>query len=376
MPAPAQGIGLGAAILCAECTVALGSSGKPCTKQQQNCDHCLMSCARQKSTSSQPPPPPPPPPSQGVTYQWQPPNVLKRKRGRPKKSDEGITQVRRAIIVNTMQSTVYEGHPMVVANAPYQAAAWAASTSTNSGPLYGPATIGWYNPQEARRLDAARLGQAQRLEPARAWYGPYTTVPVAPPPYAVPPAPARPPSPPRPPPPTRVVIPLIKPHTSLPHSTSEAIEYQTLALLLADLTRLVSTPHVGREFDFRGTCAVVGSAPGGPSARVVDVGWKIIEKTVLAFDVNAMKIQSSTLAAVTNIQTSAIWMAAPHSIAPPADPKATSNSNSKTKTKTKEAEEPRCVRCEHLLTISVWQVQRRFVSGEMILVNLKHDFPP
>ncbi|KAJ6483534.1 hypothetical protein C8R47DRAFT_564381 [Mycena vitilis] len=343
-----EGIGLRSAILCPECTVALGSNEKPCTEQQRNCDHCLMSCARQTLSSSHPPPPPPLPPSQGVTYRWQPPNVnLKRKRGRPKKSDEGLTQVRRAVIVNTMQSTVYEGHPMVFANAPYQAAAWGASTPMNPGPLYGASNVGWYNPQETWRLDPAR--EAQRLDPARARYGP--------PPYAVPPAPGR------PPPPRHVVIPPIKPHAALPHSTSEAIEYQTLDLLLADLTRLVSTPHVGREFDFRGTCAVVGSAPGGPTARVVDVGWEIIGKTVLAFDVNALKIQSSTLAAVTNIQTSTIWMDAPP---PPA---------SKTKSKSKEAEE-RCARCEHLLTISVWQVQRRFASGEMILVNLKHDFPP
>ncbi|KAJ6472909.1 hypothetical protein C8R47DRAFT_1324564 [Mycena vitilis] len=202
------------------------------------------------------------------------------------------------------------------------------------------------------------------------------------------------PSPNGPPPPKRVVLPLITATSATP--SAPPIPYQTLALLLADLTRLLTTPHAGRAFDFRGSFAVVGTMPGGPAARVVDVGWEIIEKTVLTFNVNTLKIQSSTHEAVTTTQTSAIWMSAP----PP--PKAAeSRSKSAKATKMSEASKSSnpetmkasetvpndeasvtsnlkqatpCARCEHLLTISVSRDVGKYVSGERISVALRH-FP-
>ncbi|KAJ6472916.1 hypothetical protein C8R47DRAFT_722108 [Mycena vitilis] len=63
-----------------------------------------------------------------------------------------------------------------------------------------------------------------------------------------------------------------------------AYAYPTLALLLADLNRLLRTPHAGQTFlSFRGTCAGV-RAPEHREARVVDVAREIIATTVLSFE--------------------------------------------------------------------------------------------
>ncbi|KAJ7673853.1 hypothetical protein DFH06DRAFT_1173404 [Mycena polygramma] len=202
------------------------------------------------------------------------------------------------------------------------------------------------------------------------------------------------PSPEDPPSLKRVVLPLVTATSITP--AAPPIAYQTLALLLEDLTRLLTTPHAGRAFDFRGSCAVVGTMPGGSAARVIDVCWEIIEKTVLTFNVNALKIQSSTHEAVTTTQTSAIWMSAPpqpkaaarrsKSAKASKISKASKSSNPETtnaaeivptdqasKTSNLKQATP-CTRCEHLLTISVSQEVGKYLSGERISVALRH-FP-
>ncbi|KAJ7673864.1 hypothetical protein DFH06DRAFT_1173422 [Mycena polygramma] len=128
--------------------------------------------------------------------------------------------------------------------------------------------------------------------------------------------------------------------------------YPTLALLLADLNRLLCTPHASQAFQlFRGTCAGVGAAREDRAARVVDIAWEIIATTVLSFDIHALKIESSPSAAVATAQSSAIWMGAPSS---------------------PEMNTSPCDRCEHLLTISVWEEQQAEASGQGILVALRH----
>ncbi|KAJ7830649.1 hypothetical protein B0H14DRAFT_3143467 [Mycena olivaceomarginata] len=128
------------------------------------------------------------------------------------------------------------------------------------------------------------------------------------------------------------------------------ITYQTLALLLNDLNRLLLTPHEGREFAFRGRCAViVGAADTSEDAlktRVLWVAWEIIERTVLSFDVQNLAVHGSAYGAVGKTRSIAIWMGALP------DPRLQ-----------KEEDECPCARCEHLLTMSVSLEPRNRVEG-------------
>ncbi|KAJ7673851.1 hypothetical protein DFH06DRAFT_1318971 [Mycena polygramma] len=146
----------------------------------------------------------------------------------------------------------------------------------------------------------------------------------------------------------RVTLPLIE---SLAAPPAPAIAYQTLNLLLADLNRLLCTPHAGQAFEFRGTCAVVGVASRGHTARVIDVGWQILEETVLTFNVNALQFKSLTpQGALATTESAAIWMGDIANVKVP----------------------PPCDRCEHSLTISVGQTARPRVRGEGTMIVLTH----
>ncbi|KAJ7171371.1 hypothetical protein C8R46DRAFT_1088251 [Mycena filopes] len=151
-----------------------------------------------------------------------------------------------------------------------------------------------------------------------------------------------------------------------PGPAAPFITYQTLALLLTDLNRLLSTPHEGQAFAFRGTCAVVAHPPTSPlvaerhyRARVAEVGWDVIAKTVLAFDAGALGrgvgLHSGTRGAIAQVRSAAIWMGAPRleKQGGPARP---------------------CEKCEHILKISVWEERKRepVVMGESIFVELSH----
>ncbi|KAJ6472904.1 hypothetical protein C8R47DRAFT_721767 [Mycena vitilis] len=146
----------------------------------------------------------------------------------------------------------------------------------------------------------------------------------------------------------RVTLPLIE---SLAAPPAPAIAYQTLNLLLADLNRLICTPHVGQAFEFRGTCAVVGVASHGHKARVIDVGWQILEQTVLTFNVDTLQFKSLTpQGAVATTESAAIWMGNIANVEVP----------------------PPCDRCEHSLTISVWQTARPRIRGEGTMIAMTH----
>ncbi|KAJ7032231.1 hypothetical protein C8F04DRAFT_1235541 [Mycena alexandri] len=156
----------------------------------------------------------------------------------------------------------------------------------------------------------------------------------------------------------RVILPL----ATDPGPSAPPIAYQTLALLLKDLNRILCTPHAGLPFQFSGTCSVVADAARVRNGdyyrlRVSQVGWEVIAQTVLAFDISAMKVHTSQSAgAVSQMQSAAIWMGAPP------DPRL----------KDGELERP-CERCEHLLKIRVWEDGRRApIAGESIFVELVH----
>ncbi|KAJ7918879.1 hypothetical protein B0H13DRAFT_1991190 [Mycena leptocephala] len=73
------------------------------------------------------------------------------------------------------------------------------------------------------------------------------------------------------------------------------VSYQTLALL-ADLNRLLCTPHAGREFEFCGTCAItVGAGAKAPPSEA-----KLRKRT--------SKVVNSSRTAVVATQSAAIWM--------------------------------------------------------------------
>ncbi|KAF7368471.1 hypothetical protein MVEN_00170300 [Mycena venus] len=176
------------------------------------------------------------------------------------------------------------------------------------------------------------------------------------------------------------------PHVSFPSTSTPGVDplvsYQTLSSLLSDLNKLLRTPHVGREFEFRGTCAnIVGAGAKAPPSeaklreRAVSVGWEIIEGSVLAFDVHALggKVVSSSRAAVVATQSAAIWMGGgvPREVGPPS----ASGENGKD-----EDERPcPCTHCEHLLTITITLEERNWpgwyggaVIGERVVIGLRH----
>ncbi|KAJ7128193.1 hypothetical protein C8R43DRAFT_951522 [Mycena crocata] len=109
--------------------------------------------------------------------------------------------------------------------------------------------------------------------------------------------------------------------------------YQSLSLLLADLNKLLNTPHEQQAFHFKGACAIVADSAVGNVARLVVVAWEIIQKTTLAFDINTLKIQSNPRSALVMTSSSAIWMGLPPDML------------------TKAALP--CRQCEHLLTIGI-----------------------
>ncbi|KAJ6592505.1 hypothetical protein B0H19DRAFT_1245374 [Mycena capillaripes] len=164
-----------------------------------------------------------------------------------------------------------------------------------------------------------------------------------------------------------VVLPLVTPTSTASISIPAApIAYQTLGLLLTDLNRLLCTPHAGREFEFRGTCALVADPAVAPAARVVTVAWEVIEKTVLAFNIHALSVHSSGTTAVATTQSSALWMGDP----------ASSASDNTVNTDSDSRRPCPCARCEHLLTISVWALEPQLgvakPKGEGIWVALRH----
>lgn len=164
----------------------------------------------------------------------------------------------------------------------------------------------------------------------------------------------------RPPPPKTITLPRAEASSTAP--TPLPIPYQSLTLLLNDINRLLLTPHEGREFDFRGTCAVVAdrqdSGEEALKARVHHVAWGLLDRTVLAFDVHNLAVHASARAAVATTQSAAIWMGAPP------DPRLQSG-------KGKEEECP-CARCEHILTISVMLEEKKRAAGVSMVVGLRH----
>ncbi|KAJ7150042.1 hypothetical protein C8R43DRAFT_1006134 [Mycena crocata] len=157
-------------------------------------------------------------------------------------------------------------------------------------------------------------------------------------------------------PPKRVVLP--------PGSADapEPVLYQSLAVLLADLNKLLVTPHEEQPFHFKGACAIVADPAVGSADRVRKVAWEVIQRTVVAFNLNALSIKTNPRAALVMTPSSAIWMGSPPAMLATAAPP--------------------CRRCEHLFSIGVEPcgsgsrpVPTRFsIPGQRIVVALKH-FP-
>ncbi|KAJ7087992.1 hypothetical protein B0H15DRAFT_842005 [Mycena belliarum] len=156
-----------------------------------------------------------------------------------------------------------------------------------------------------------------------------------------------------------VVLPLVEVNevTTLP----QPIPYQTLDLLVADLRRLLCTPHEAQPFYFRGVFALVADPDVPNTACITRVAWALARGTPLSFNPPALAIQTSAVThmALTTVQTAAIWMA-------PLDPGLA------------DAALPSpCSRCEHLLTISAERdnsAAARGLAGQRVIVGLRH-FP-
>ncbi|KAF7350711.1 hypothetical protein MSAN_01632100 [Mycena sanguinolenta] len=214
------------------------------------------------------------------------------------------------------------------------------------------------------------------------------------------------------------------------NGVTPVIPYQTLALLLADLNRLLTTPHGGPGFDFQGTCAeIVGprdysgsgalangkgkgkgkekeegelsgatlAAHGGADrmrGRVMKLAWDVLDQTVLAFNVHKLMVHTGETgtAAVATTRSSAIWMGDPSLLeTPPAAVEVNGvqangskkyEVNGKKKGSAKEkssgakeggaAQECPCKRCEHLLTIKVMLEETKYAVGVRFSVALLH----
>jgi hypothetical protein len=161
------------------------------------------------------------------------------------------------------------------------------------------------------------------------------------------------------------------------------ITYQTLDVLLADLNALLWTPHDGRPFEFRGTCAVVSDPAAADNAllhaaRVTRVARQLIESTALTFkyvifiyafftknnvchSIHNLTVHSGAQAAFATTQSSAIWMGDP----------TPSSELLETGAAAEKSPSP-CARCEHLLTIGVASARRAHVTGQSIVVALRH----
>ncbi|KAJ6493181.1 hypothetical protein C8R45DRAFT_1212616 [Mycena sanguinolenta] len=255
----------------------------------------------------------------------------------------------------------------------------------------------------------------------------YAPAPAPLPPRALAPAPLPPPTPvpiPLPPergaPPKRILLPPPTPASDEKRpakGTAPVIAYQTLALLLADLNRLLTTPHGGPGFDFRGTCAeIIGPRDllrrddlaqhaqvyGGDQrmrARVLKVAWEVLDRTVLAFDVHGLMIHAGGQAAVAKVKSAAMWMGDPRLVEAPSPPtlveaaaaangrQANGRNSKETNGRKQESEKEKdrdlqtqaqaneglpCKRCEHLLTISVVLELRKNAMGVSIAVGLMH----
>ncbi|KAJ7150081.1 hypothetical protein C8R43DRAFT_497125 [Mycena crocata] len=159
------------------------------------------------------------------------------------------------------------------------------------------------------------------------------------------------------PPPKRVVL--------LP-GTADAcppVMYKSLALLLADLNKLLNTPHEDRAFHFKGACTIVADPSIGSGDRVRRVAWEVIRRTVVAFNIHALTIENGTFGALTTAQSSALWMSSPPaSLAIATVP---------------------CRKCEHIFTIGAEPCvsaptpistpeARVQLSGQRIMVVLRH----
>ncbi|KAJ7137495.1 hypothetical protein C8R43DRAFT_1132097 [Mycena crocata] len=146
------------------------------------------------------------------------------------------------------------------------------------------------------------------------------------------------------------------PHIVLPPGTANAplpILYQTLKQLLADVNKLLNTPHEEQAFHFKGECAVVADPAVDNANRVAAVAWEMIQKTVLSFNIHTLKIQINAHAALAMTLSSAIWMdCLPDSL---------------------ETNAPPCRRCEHLLTIGVESCMSG--SGNPVSSPLNSTFP-
>jgi hypothetical protein len=145
-------------------------------------------------------------------------------------------------------------------------------------------------------------------------------------------------------------------HPTNRSTTDAPITYQTLELLLADLNVLLYTPHAGRPFNFLGRCVVVVDPTAGPSSRgkIKEVAWEVIQRTAISFNMHGLVIHGSGNAAVAKTQSAALWMG---------DEQARYGG---------KARSCPCERCEHLLTISVWQEDRAHVDRQEISVGLSH----
>ncbi|KAJ7673828.1 hypothetical protein DFH06DRAFT_1123500 [Mycena polygramma] len=146
--------------------------------------------------------------------------------------------------------------------------------------------------------------------------------------------------------PKRVAVPL--PVSAFPPGT-----YQSLELLLTELNRLLCTPHADRPVHFWGTCAdteVSEAAAADPAEHVREVAWEVINRTVLAFNVDNILIQTSGDSTFTMTESAAIWMGAGDD---------TSQNHP-------------CARCEHNLTIRVVALEQLNTSAQSVVVALSH----
>ncbi|KAJ6472891.1 hypothetical protein C8R47DRAFT_721448 [Mycena vitilis] len=142
----------------------------------------------------------------------------------------------------------------------------------------------------------------------------------------------------------------------LPASAFPLGTYQSLELLLTELNRLLCTPHTDSLVHFWGTCAdteVSEAAAADPAEHVREVAWEVIERTVLAFNVDNILIQTSGDSTFTMTESAAIWMGAGDD---------TSQNHP-------------CARCEHNLTIRVVALEQLNTSAQSVVVALSHATP-
>ncbi|KAJ7495420.1 hypothetical protein FB451DRAFT_1164155 [Mycena latifolia] len=84
------------------------------------------------------------------------------------------------------------------------------------------------------------------------------------------------------PPLPRIVLPLVDGISDV--DPPDPIVFQTLDLLVADLRRLLCTPHEEQPFYFRGTYSIVADPAIGHAARIISVAWALIRGTPVSFN--------------------------------------------------------------------------------------------